>query len=145
MQSVIVFLVILPILTSVVVRTFGWIVILGRQGVINQALLGLGVISEPLKLLYTEAGVVMVLAQVQMPLMVLPILTVMSKIDPNLSLEDVNHVVSAVQNEVKGWGLAVSNGYWKPVLQADVAPGAEQHFSDLQMALKGSGIDVIRK
>jgi putative spermidine/putrescine transport system permease protein len=84
-QGVIVFLVILPILTSVVVRTFGWIVILGRQGVINQALLGLGVIHEPLKLLYTEAGVIMVLAQVQMPLMVLPILAVMSKIAPNLS------------------------------------------------------------
>jgi putative spermidine/putrescine transport system permease protein len=92
-QSVIVFLVILPILTSVVVRTFGWIVILGRQGVINQALLGLGIIHEPLKLLYTEAGVVMVLAQVQMPLMVLPILTVMSKIDPNLS--DASRVLGA--------------------------------------------------
>jgi putative spermidine/putrescine transport system permease protein len=92
-QSVIVFLVILPILTSVVVRTFGWIVILGRQGVINQFLLGLGVIHEPLSLLYTETGVVMVLAQVQMPLMVLPILTVMSKIDPNLS--DASRVLGA--------------------------------------------------
>ena len=78
----IVFLVILPILTSVVVRTFSWIVILGRQGIINQIALGLGIVQEPLKLLYTETGVVMVLAQVQMPLMVLPILTVMSKIDP---------------------------------------------------------------
>ncbi|MEA2831153.1 MAG: putative spermidine/putrescine transport system permease protein [Bradyrhizobium sp.] len=92
-QSVIVFLVILPILTSVVVRTFGWIVILGRQGVINQVLLGLGLIHEPLSLLYTETGVVMVLAQVQMPLMVLPILTVMSKIDPNLS--DASRVLGA--------------------------------------------------
>jgi putative spermidine/putrescine transport system permease protein len=84
-QSVLLFLVILPILTSVVVRTFSWIVILGRQGVLNQMLLGLGVIHEPLRLLYTEAGVVIVLAQVQMPLMVLPILTVLSKIDPNLA------------------------------------------------------------
>jgi putative spermidine/putrescine transport system permease protein len=41
-QSIIVFLVIMPILTSVVVRTFAWIVILGRQGVINQIWLGLG-------------------------------------------------------------------------------------------------------
>ena len=41
-QSIIVFLVILPILTSVVVRTFAWIVILGRQGVLNQIALGLG-------------------------------------------------------------------------------------------------------
>ena len=84
-QSVLVFLVILPILTSVVVRTFAWIVILGRQGVLNQIALALHLTDEPLRLLYTEPGVVMVLAQVQMPLMVLPILTVLSKIDPNLA------------------------------------------------------------
>jgi putative spermidine/putrescine transport system permease protein len=83
-QSVLLFLVILPILTSVVVRTFAWIVILGRQGVLNQIAIGLGLTSEPLRLLFTELGVVIVLAQVQMPLMVLPILTVLSKADPNL-------------------------------------------------------------
>jgi putative spermidine/putrescine transport system permease protein len=84
LQSMIIFLVIMPILTSVVVRTFGWIVILGRQGIINKGILALGLTDEPLRLLYTEAGVVLVLAQVQMPLMVLPILTVLSKIDRNL-------------------------------------------------------------
>jgi len=83
-QSVLVFLVILPILTSVVVRTFSWIVILGRQGILNQIVQGLGLSEEPLRLLFTEGGVIVVLAQVQMPLMVLPILAVMSKIDPNL-------------------------------------------------------------
>ncbi|MBI4365754.1 MAG: ABC transporter permease [Deltaproteobacteria bacterium] len=93
LQSVIVFLVILPILTSVVVRTFSWIVILGRQGIVNQIVLGLGITDEPLRLLFTETGVVIVLAQVQMPLMVLPILTVMSKIDPNLS--DASRVLGA--------------------------------------------------
>ncbi len=92
-QSVLMFLVILPILTSVVVRTFSWIVILGRQGVLNQIVLGLGLSREPLRLLYTEIGVVMVLAQVQMPLMVLPILTVLSKIDPNLA--DASRVLGA--------------------------------------------------
>jgi len=84
-QTVLLFLVILPIMTSVVVRTFSWIVILGRQGVLNQIVLGLGLTSEPLRLLFTELGVVIVLAQVQMPLMVLPILTVMSRTDPNLA------------------------------------------------------------
>ena len=84
-QTVLLFLVILPIMTSVVVRTFSWIVILGRQGVLNQIAMGLGLTAEPLRLLFTELGVVMVLAQVQMPLMVLPILTVMSKTDPNLA------------------------------------------------------------
>jgi putative spermidine/putrescine transport system permease protein len=91
LQSIIVFLVILPILTSVVVRTFAWIVILGRQGVINQVWTGFG--FGPLQLLYTELGVVMVLAQVQMPLMVLPILTVLSKMDPNLA--DASRVLGA--------------------------------------------------
>src|SRR5689334_11520210 len=85
LRSLLLFLVILPILTSVVVRTFAWIVILGQQGVLNQIVLGLGLSQEPLRLLYTEVGVVIVLAQVQMPLMVLPILTVLSKLDPNLA------------------------------------------------------------
>ena len=92
-QTVLVFLVILPIMTSVVVRTFSWIVILGRQGLLNQIALGLGLVNEPLRLLFTEVGVVIVLAQVQMPLMVLPILTVMSKIDPNLA--DASRVLGA--------------------------------------------------
>jgi putative spermidine/putrescine transport system permease protein len=92
-QSVLLFLVILPILTSVVVRTFAWIVILGRQGVLNQIAMGLGLVNEPLRLLYTELGVVIVLAQVQMPLMVLPILTVLSKMDPNLA--DASRVLGA--------------------------------------------------
>src|SRR5262249_39938752 len=49
-QSVFVFLVILPVLTSVVVRTFSWIVILGRQGILNKLLLGLGLVDEPVRL-----------------------------------------------------------------------------------------------
>lgn len=85
LQSILLFIVVLPIMTSVVVRTFAWIVILGRHGVLNQIVQGLGLTQEPLKLLYSEVGVVIVLAQVQMPLMVLPILTVLSRIDPNLS------------------------------------------------------------
>jgi putative spermidine/putrescine transport system permease protein len=92
-QSVLLFLVILPILTSVVVRTFAWIVILGRQGFLNQIAMGLGLVHEPLRLLNTEMGVVMVLAQVQMPLMVLPILTVLSKLDPNLA--DASRILGA--------------------------------------------------
>jgi hypothetical protein len=67
------------------------------------------------------------------------------KIAPELTPDDVNHFVGAVQTEVKGWGLAVADGYWKPVLQAEVAPGAERHFMNLETALHGSGIDVIRR
>jgi putative spermidine/putrescine transport system permease protein len=84
-RSMLLFLIVLPILTSVVVRTFSWIVILGKQGVLNKALLAVGLIDEPLKLLFSETGVVMVLAQVQLPLIVLPLLTTLSRIDPNLA------------------------------------------------------------
>jgi len=84
-QAVILFVVILPILTSVVVRTFAWVVILGRQGIFNKTLMALGLAEEPLRLLFSEVGVVIVLAQVQMPLMVLPLLTTLQRIDPNLA------------------------------------------------------------
>jgi len=84
-QSALIFVVILPILTSVVVRTFSWIVILGREGILNKMLVGLGLASEPVRLLFTEWGVILVLAQVQMPLMVLPLLTTLIRMDPNLA------------------------------------------------------------
>ena len=84
-QSVLVFLVVLPILTSVVVRTFAWIVILGREGILNDVLRWLHVVDQPVPLLFTETGVIAVLAQVQMPLMVLPLLATLSRIDPNLA------------------------------------------------------------
>jgi hypothetical protein len=64
---------------------------------------------------------------------------------PELTHDNVQQVVSAVQKEVEGWGRAVADGSWKPVLQADVAPGAEQHFQNLQTALNGSGIEITRR
>ena len=83
-QGVLMLVILLPLLTSVVVRTFAWIVILGRQGIVNSTLSALGIIDAPLRLLYTEGGMVVALAQVQMPLMVLPLITALSRLDPNL-------------------------------------------------------------
>jgi putative spermidine/putrescine transport system permease protein len=83
-QTLIILIVLLPLLTSVVVRTFAWIVILGRQGIINSTLLSIGAIDTPIRLLYTQIGVVFALAQVQMPLMTLPLITALGRIDMNL-------------------------------------------------------------
>ncbi len=83
-QRAILFVVILPLLTSVVVRTFAWIVILGREGVINQTVLWLGLAPAPLRLLQTEHGLVIALTQIEMPLLLLPLLSVMSRMDPSL-------------------------------------------------------------
>lgn len=83
-QRAMLFAVVMPLLTSVVVRTFAWIVILGREGLVNQLVLGLGLAADPLRLLQTELGLVISLTQIEMPLLLLPLLSVMARIDPNL-------------------------------------------------------------
>ena len=84
LQRVLIFVIVMPLLLSVVVRTFAWIVVLGREGVINSLLMRFGVIAEPLRLLQTELGLVISMTQIEMPLMLLPLISVMSRIDPNL-------------------------------------------------------------
>lgn len=84
-QRILIFIILLPLLTSVVVRTFAWIVILAREGLINQSLMWLGLTATPVSLLQTEFGLVLALTQIEMPLMLLPLLTVMRQIDPNLT------------------------------------------------------------
>ena len=93
LQTVVIFVVMMPLLTSVVVRTFAWIVILGRQGIVNSVLMDLSLIDAPLRLLYTRTGLVVALANVQMPLMVLPLINALQRIDPNLS--DASSVLGA--------------------------------------------------
>ncbi len=84
MRALLIFLTLLPMLTSNVVRTFAWIVILGRQGPISQALVQLGVFSRPTTLLFNETAVVIVLSQIELPLLVLPVMAVMSRADRSL-------------------------------------------------------------
>ncbi|MBX9942820.1 MAG: ABC transporter permease, partial [Reyranella sp.] len=84
LQRILIFVIVMPLLLSVVVRTFAWIVMLGREGVVNQTLIWLGIISEPLRLLQTELGLVISLTQIEMPLMLLPLISVISRLDPNL-------------------------------------------------------------
>jgi len=93
LQKVLMLIIVMPLLTSVVVRTFAWVVILGRQGIVNSALLDLGWIDGPLKLLYTRGGLVVALANVQLPLMALPLITALQKLDPNL--EDASAALGA--------------------------------------------------
>ena len=83
-QGILMLLIVLPLLTSAVVRTFAWVVILGRQGIVNNGLLQLGWIAEPLRLLYTPGAVTLALAQIELPLMVLPLITALLNIDPNM-------------------------------------------------------------
>jgi len=65
--------VLLPLWTSVLVRTYAWMVLLQRNGVINQLAERTGLLKEPMKLLYTEGAVVLAMCHVLLPFMVLPI------------------------------------------------------------------------
>ena len=76
--------VILPFFTSIIVRTYAWMVLLGRNGIVNQYLMALGLTNEPLPLLYNQAGVVVGMTYVLLPYMVLTIYSVMSGIDAGL-------------------------------------------------------------
>jgi putative spermidine/putrescine transport system permease protein len=82
MQTVGLFLLIMPLMVSTVIRVFGWIVILGRKGLINEALAAMGL--EPVKLLYTETAVVIGLVNIFMPFMVLPLMAAIERIPPSL-------------------------------------------------------------
>lgn len=73
-----------PMLTGIVVRTFAWMAILSDQGVINSTLLSLGIIDEPLMLLYNETGIVIGLSHIYIPYMVLTLNGVISRIDNRL-------------------------------------------------------------
>ncbi|MBE2264059.1 MAG: ABC transporter permease [Burkholderiaceae bacterium] len=70
-----------PLLISVVVRTLGWAVLLGNEGVINKLLLGSGLVAEPVKLMFTFTGVVIALVHVLVPFMVLAVWTSLQKLD----------------------------------------------------------------
>lgn len=81
MRGVILVCALLPMLTANVVRTFAWVVILGRNGPISQTMLALGLVDRPFSLLYTEMGLIMALAQIELPLLLLPVLSVLNRAD----------------------------------------------------------------
>ena len=82
--ALVLFCIIVPYFTSVIVRTYSWMVLLGRNGAINQALLSIGVIDAPLPLLYNKMGVLIGMTYVLLPYMVLTLYATMRGIDANL-------------------------------------------------------------
>ena len=76
-------LVLLPFWTSLLVRTAAWVVLLQREGIVNGALMKLGVIAEPLTLIYNRTGVLVAMTHVLLPFMVLPLYSVLKGIPPH--------------------------------------------------------------
>jgi putative spermidine/putrescine transport system permease protein len=73
-----------PLLISVVVRTLGWSILLGSQGMVNNALQRLGVIDEPIRFLFSMLGVVIALTHVFVPFMVIAVWSALQKLDPQV-------------------------------------------------------------
>lgn len=77
-------LIIAPLLVSVVVRAYGWMIILGDRGLINQMLLGLGAVESPIHIMFTSTAMFIGLVHVQFPFMVLSTLAALERVDPAL-------------------------------------------------------------
>jgi putative spermidine/putrescine transport system permease protein len=76
--------VISPLLVSIVTRAFGWMVVLGEYGLINNVLIHVGIITTPLHMMFTNFAIVVGLVHVFLPLMTLPILTSLDRIDRDI-------------------------------------------------------------
>lgn len=83
-QGVLLFLVIIPFWTNFLVRTYAWMFILRTEGLLNQALLSLGLIHEPLNLLFTDMAVLIGLVYGYLPFMVLPLYAALERLDCSL-------------------------------------------------------------
>jgi putative spermidine/putrescine transport system permease protein len=76
--------IILPLSVGAVVKAFAWQIVLRRDGVVSQVMMGLGIWNEPQRLLFTETGLVLGAANIFLPFMILPIYSVVKLIDPRL-------------------------------------------------------------
>jgi putative spermidine/putrescine transport system permease protein len=82
--SIVVLSIVLPYFTSIIVRTFSWMVLLGEHGLINDLLRASGLIDQPLSLMYNRLGVLIGMSYVLLPYMVLTLYAAMRGIDPSL-------------------------------------------------------------
>lgn len=100
-RPVLLWIVYLPLVVSVVARVFGWIVITGDSGLINTALTAAGLVDRPLRILYEVTGMVIGLTHRYLPLMVLPLVNAIEKIDRTLLTASTGLGASALRTQVR--------------------------------------------
>lgn len=79
-KSLLIIAAVFPLLTGVVVRSFAWLIILGKNGILNSSLIWLGVTAEPFSMLYTEGAVIVAMVYLFVPLMILTLVGVLENI-----------------------------------------------------------------
>ncbi len=95
------FLVMLPFWSNYLIRTYAWIVMLNREGLINNALEGLGVINEPLPLLYNEFSIITGLVYNYLPFVILAIYSSLSRLNPEIREASEDLGASSVRTFVR--------------------------------------------
>lgn len=80
-----IFVVLVPFWSSVLVRSFAWMVLLQRNGLVNGMLMGVGLLHQPAQLVYNRTGVLIGMVQILLPFMIFPLYTTMTRIDPSCS------------------------------------------------------------
>jgi len=108
--AIVLAIVLLPLWTSVLVRSYAWMVLLGRRGLINELLLSAGIIDAPLRLLNTPLAVHVAMIHILLPYMILPIASVLQQIE------------SALLRAAAGLGASPRNVFAQVVLPLSV-PG----------------------
>lgn len=83
-RGVLMFLVVAPLMTGEIVRTYGWIVVLGSEGLVNRFLIALHIIHDPLQLLNTQTAVVVALVHILLPFMIFPLISALASQDSDL-------------------------------------------------------------
>lgn len=84
LRPILVFLVLVPMWMSILARTYAWMVVLGKEGVINFFLLSIGIIDKPLEMLFTTGAVYVAMVQILLPIMIVTCLSSMTSIDQSL-------------------------------------------------------------
>ncbi len=83
-RRVCIILLVVPLFTSNIVRSFGWMVLLGRNGLVNDTLVGAGLIERPMRFIGTETGILIGLVYILLPFIVLAVGNSLAKVDPAL-------------------------------------------------------------
>ena len=97
-RNLLLLLVILPFWTSFLLRVYAWMVMLGKQGLVNQLLLKLGVVDAPLQMLYTDGAIYLGIVYTYVPFMILPLYATLEKL--NLDLHDAAADLGARPSQV---------------------------------------------
>ena len=84
LRSLLLFLLLVPFWTNFLIRIYAWMILLRTQGLLNRALVGIGLLSEPVTVMYTPTAVMIALVYEFLPFMVLPLFTSLEKIDGHL-------------------------------------------------------------